>query len=107
MIWTRGRSETFGRRLAAVRRDRKLTQAQLAMYLRVSRQAISRWENSPVAWVIWSEVVKCARILHCRADDLLAPLDAPIPPSPLCWPRIRRRLAASTRLHTRLLAGEA
>lgn len=39
-------SETFGRRLAAIRTDGRLTQAQLGVAVGKSRRTISDWKNS-------------------------------------------------------------
>jgi transcriptional regulator with XRE-family HTH domain len=75
-------SETFGLRIAQIRADRGLTQQQLGFAIGKSRQAITRWENDPTFEPRLSDVNKCARALRCQPKDLLAPLDAPIPPRP-------------------------
>jgi transcriptional regulator with XRE-family HTH domain len=75
-------SETFGRRLAQLRTDRRLTQKQLGARIGKSRQTITHWENDAGFEPRLSDVNKCAWALHCRPRDLLAPLDAPIPPRP-------------------------
>ena len=38
--------ETIGRRIQALRKEKNLTQEQLAQQLHVTRQAVSNWENS-------------------------------------------------------------
>jgi transcriptional regulator with XRE-family HTH domain len=75
-------SETFGRRLAQIRTDRRLTQEQLGAKIGKSRQTITHWENDPLFDPRLGDVRTCAQALHCRVPDLLAPLDAPIPPLP-------------------------
>jgi transcriptional regulator with XRE-family HTH domain len=90
-------SETFGRRLAQIRTDRRLTQGQLGVAVGKSKRTISDWENSPFVEIWLGDVAQCARALRCQVKDLLAPVDEPIPPYPLLWPRTRRRLATSAR----------
>jgi len=69
-------SQTFGRRLKAIRRDRGFTQAELAALIGRSKQSVSAWENS-VCDVRLIAVEKCAAALECKVKDLLAPLDKP------------------------------
>jgi transcriptional regulator with XRE-family HTH domain len=85
-------SETFGRRLAAMRKQRGLSQVELAAAIGRSRQAIRAWENNSNKEVCQSDVKKCALVLRCCTKDLLASLDEPISPAPSGWPRIRWRL---------------
>ena len=82
-------SKTFGRRLAQIRTRRRLTQLQLGVAIGKSRHTICHWENDEFFEVRLSDAKKCAQALHCRLGDLLAPLDAPIPPDPR--PKRRRR----------------
>jgi transcriptional regulator with XRE-family HTH domain len=91
MRWT---SETFGRRLAQIRTDRRLTQQQLGVAVGKSKPTICHWENDPFFEVCESDAKKCAQALHCRLGDLLAPLNAPIPSDP----RLKRRRRRSARL---------
>jgi transcriptional regulator with XRE-family HTH domain len=84
--------ECCGCRLAAIRSDRGLTKTQLAAVVGVSRQAITRWEQSARFKIRSGDAHRIAQTLRCRRDDLLAPADAPLPPRPFAWPRIRRRL---------------
>jgi DNA-binding XRE family transcriptional regulator len=79
MSWA---SETFGRRLAQIRADRRMTQQDLGAAIGLSRQTIIRWENDPAFDPRLGDMKKCAWALRCRVGDLLAPLDAPIPPRP-------------------------
>jgi transcriptional regulator with XRE-family HTH domain len=87
---------TFGRRLAAIREHRGLTQEQLGTVIGKSKQTICRWESDPGAEVDPRDVAKCARVLHCGMRHFLAPLYEPLPPCPLSWPRIRNRIIAAT-----------
>jgi transcriptional regulator with XRE-family HTH domain len=83
----------FSRRLAAVRIDRGLTQAELAAAINVSRQKISCWENGGTNWVDITDVRRCARALRCRVKDLAAPADALFPSlDPSLRFRFKRRL---------------
>jgi transcriptional regulator with XRE-family HTH domain len=84
-------SESFGRRLAQIRKHRHLTQQQLGVAVGKSKRTISEWENSLSVEIWLGDVAQCARALRCQVKDLLAPVDEPIPPYPLLWPRIRRR----------------
>jgi transcriptional regulator with XRE-family HTH domain len=88
-------SESFGRRLAQIRKHRHLTQQQLGAAVGKSERTISDWENSQSVEIWIGDVAQCARALRCQVKDLLAPVDEPIPPYPLLWPKIRRRFAAA------------
>jgi transcriptional regulator with XRE-family HTH domain len=72
---------TFGRRLAAVRIARGLTEAEFAAAIGQSEQTIWAWENSICHEVPLPDVRLCARALHCRVRNLLGPTDDPIPPA--------------------------
>jgi transcriptional regulator with XRE-family HTH domain len=86
-------SATFGRRLAAIRKDRGLTQAELAAAIGVSRQRVASWENGGPDWVDIVFVRRCARALRCRVKDLAAPAGTPFPSlDPFLWFRFKRRL---------------
>jgi len=79
---------TFGRRLAAIRKDRGLSQAELATAVAKTRAAVGHWESGR-AFIRGSDLARVARALGCRMRDLLAPVEAPIPPRPPWWPRWR------------------
>jgi transcriptional regulator with XRE-family HTH domain len=79
---------TFGRRLAAIRKDRGLSQAELATSVAKTRAAVGHWESGR-AFIRGSDLARVARALGCRMRDLLAPVEAPIPPRPPWWPRWR------------------
>jgi DNA-binding XRE family transcriptional regulator len=83
--------ETTGRRLAAIRNDRGLRQTELGRLIGRSRQAIWGWENNR-AGIGLDDAEACAHALYCRLADLLAPLDAAIPPYPANWWRVLRRM---------------
>ena len=84
-------SETFGRRLRAIRRDRGFTQAELGALVGRSKQLISAWEcgNHEIRL---GDAERIAVALHCRLEDLLAPLDKRLPRRPSSWFRVQQRL---------------
>ena len=86
-------SESFGRRLAQIRKHRHLTQQQLGVAVGKSWRTISNWENALSVEMWLGDVAQCARALRCQVKDLLAPVDEPIPPYPLLWLQIRQRFA--------------
>jgi transcriptional regulator with XRE-family HTH domain len=77
-------SKAFGRRLAAIRTERGLTQAELALLVGCSRQTICHWEKRSTP-IEPDDMVNCARALHCRKKDLLAPVEDQIPAVPALW----------------------
>jgi transcriptional regulator with XRE-family HTH domain len=84
--------DIFGRRLAAIRVARGLTQAELAFAIGKPKQTLSRWENTDRNEVCYGDARRCARALRCRVSDLEALPDAPLPGAPSNWGRIRRRI---------------
>lgn len=60
----------FGERLQALRRARGLTQEDLAAELKVSRQAVSKWELN-TALPDTDKLVPLARALGVSVDELL------------------------------------
>jgi transcriptional regulator with XRE-family HTH domain len=84
-------SDTFGRRLAKIREHRDLTQFELGAAVGQSKQTISAWEHDRTIEITRADVSKCARALGCRRADLLAPVEAPLPPCP-DWSRVKRQL---------------
>ena len=86
--------DTPGKRLRALRTKRKLTQEYLAAQLRVSRQAVSKWENDQ-ALPDTGNLMELAKLLDCPVDYLLrgdTPTAVSVSPSRL--PRRLRRLAS-------------
>ena len=63
--------QTLGRRIAALRREKELTQDALAEVLRVSPQAVSKWENDQTCPDI-SLLPKLAQDLGVTVDELLS-----------------------------------
>lgn len=61
---------TTGEKLAACRREKHLTQEQLAEALQVTRQSVSRWEMD-VAFPETEKLMKLSRLFGCSIDYLL------------------------------------
>lgn len=68
----------IGERLAAIREHRRMSQADLAAALGVSKAAIGHYEHGRVRLTV-PRLEQLALALHCRVADLLAPLDTPVP----------------------------
>lgn len=60
----------FGDKLSALRRENNVTQEQLAEYLGVSRQAISKWESC-TAYPETDKLIKMCELFDCSLDYLL------------------------------------
>ena len=61
---------TIGKRIAALRKEKGLTQEELANHMDVSPQAVSKWENDQTCPDI-SALPKLARLLGVSVDELL------------------------------------
>lgn len=61
---------TTGEKLSALRKNRGLTQEQLAEVLNVSRQSVSRLEMD-IAFPETEKLIKLSRLLNCSIDFLL------------------------------------
>ena len=61
---------TIGKRIALLRREKNLTQEELAQHIGVSPQAVSKWENDQTCPDI-SALPKLARLLGVSVDELL------------------------------------
>ena len=72
----------FGRRLAAIRVDRGLTQAELAAAIGESEETIRAREDNICHQVPMSDLKKWARVLRCSVRDLLGLINDPKPPAP-------------------------
>jgi transcriptional regulator with XRE-family HTH domain len=85
-------SASFGRRVAEIRLDRGLTQAEIAAAIGVSRQTVTHWETAARCEIEMRGVRKLARVLRVRVDDLRAPAGTPIPfLDPALWSRFKRQ----------------
>lgn len=62
--------ETFGQRLARLRKEHNLTQNDIGEKLNISYQAVSKWENDLTAPDI-DTLVKLSDIFHISIDELL------------------------------------
>ncbi len=72
---------TFGERLYQLRKEKNLSQEELAEQLEVSRQSVSRWENG-TASPDFDKTVRLSEIFGVTTDRLLKGEDpAPIPPN--------------------------
>jgi transcriptional regulator with XRE-family HTH domain len=63
-------TETLGRRIARLRREKGLTQAELAQRLQVSQPVVSDYENDVIRLPA-DVVVQIAQILAASTDELL------------------------------------
>jgi len=61
---------TTGEKLAALRKEKEITQEQLAEMLGVSRQSVSRWEMD-AAFPETEKLIRLSKILGCSIDFLL------------------------------------
>ena len=61
---------TIGKRIAALRKEKNLTQEELAGHMGVSPQAVSKWENDQTCPDI-SALPRLARLLGVTVDELL------------------------------------
>ena len=61
---------TIGKRIALLRKEKGLTQEELAQHMGVSPQAVSKWENDQTCPDI-SALPKLARLLGVTVDELL------------------------------------
>lgn len=68
---------TIGKRIALLRREKKLKQEELAEMLNVSPQAVSKWENDLTCPDI-SLLPKLAKILGVTVDELLSGKKEPV-----------------------------
>lgn len=61
---------TLGEKLAKARKEKNITQEQLADHLGVSRQSISKWE-SDVAYPETDKLIRMSELFDCSLDYLL------------------------------------
>lgn len=91
---------SFGSKLSAARRQKNLTQEQLAQLLGVTRQAVSRWE-SDVAYPETEKIVRLAQVLEVSCDALLLEEDG-APQSPARLGPVTRLLREAVGRRVRL-----
>lgn len=61
---------TFGDKLCKLRKEKNLTQEQLADILKVSRQSVSKWESG-IAYPETEKLIALANLFECSTDYLL------------------------------------
>jgi len=64
-------NETIGSRIAKYRKEKGLTQEELAQHMGVSSQAVSKWEND-ISCPDISALPKLCKLLGITADELLS-----------------------------------
>lgn len=62
--------ETFGQRFARLRKEKKLTQEDIALKVNVSAQAVSKWEND-ISLPDITLLIELSEILEVSVDELL------------------------------------
>lgn len=95
----------LGGRLARLRLDRNLTQAQLAERAGVSKRTVERLESGSVATQLSGFIRVCRVLGLVERFDLLVPEPAPSPIEQLKL-RGRRRQRASTQKRARAVSGK-
>ena len=63
--------ETFGQRFQRLRKEKNLTQEDIASKINITPQSISKWENDLSAPDIFSTLPELAKILEVSLDELL------------------------------------
>jgi transcriptional regulator with XRE-family HTH domain len=69
--------DTFGKRLASLRKQKRWTQEEVAEKLKVSGQAVSKWEND-ASFPDLDMVVAIADLFQVSTDYLLGKVAAPV-----------------------------
>lgn len=62
----------LGEKIAKLRKEHQYTQEQLAEKMNVSRQTISKWENT-LAYPETDKLIQLSQLFHCSLDYLLLP----------------------------------
>ena len=70
--------QTMGARIAALRKEKGMTQLELARQMNVTDKAVSKWERDKAAPDIHS-IPKLAQLLGSTVDELLAASPPPAP----------------------------
>ena len=104
MVWRKTESreehEAIGERLARLRRDRGITQAELAQKLGVAQPVVSDYERGELR--LHSQlIIELTDILGVTADELLGLESPKRDKSPMRNPRLLRRLQDIDRLPRR------
>ena len=60
----------FGENLKKIRKNKKMSQEQLAEKMNVSRQSVSKWENSE-AYPEMNNILELCKIFNCKLNDLV------------------------------------
>ena len=89
-------AETVGQRLARLRRERGLTQAELAGRLGIAQPIVSDYERGELR-LHGQLIVRLTEILGVSADELLG-----LTPTPAAGPQVQRRLVRRLRAIDRL-----
>lgn len=72
---------TLAEKITALRGERKLSQGDLAEYLDVSRQSVSKWETGQSVPEL-EKIVKLADLFGVTVDELVRDTEAPKPEAP-------------------------
>ncbi|MBQ8293631.1 MAG: helix-turn-helix transcriptional regulator [Bacilli bacterium] len=65
---------SFGESLKTLREKKKLTQKDLARFLNISRQSISKWEQG-ISYPSILYLIPLTEVLDCTLEDLLKKLN--------------------------------
>lgn len=60
----------FGDNLRQIRKDKKMSQEQLAEKMKVSRQSVSKWENSE-SYPEMNNILELCKIFNCKINNLV------------------------------------
>ena len=60
----------FGENLKIIRKNKKMSQEQLAEKVNVSRQSVSKWENGE-AYPEMNNILELCKIFNCKINDLI------------------------------------
>ena len=93
-------TETIGTRIARLRRDKGMTQSELAQALRVSQPVVSDYENDVIK-VSGETVIQLAQVLGSSADEILGLAKPARTTSAIKNRRIYRQLQSIDRLPKR------
>ena len=79
-------TQSMGKRIMSLRKEKGLTQEQLAEMLNISAQAISKWEND-VSCPDISVLPKLSEVLGTTTDELLGvkPVEPRVLRSQMIW----------------------